>query len=147
MRAPVASAASWCAQIHAVDELRLAGQVDVIGAGRSAGGDEGLAVLQVRADGGDQHPRRLGDPTDRARVGDVDLENVGLAGSRCVEPVADRLELGAVASGERPAQAGRAVPARYSAVSPPVNPEAPTSTTSYARSVSVRVRCGHEPTP
>ena len=39
------------AQPHLVDELGLAGQVDVVGAGGRAGGDERLAVVDVRADG------------------------------------------------------------------------------------------------
>ncbi len=37
--------------VRAVDELRLAGEVDVVGAGLGARGDQRLAVLEVGADG------------------------------------------------------------------------------------------------
>ena len=52
-------------QVHAVDELRLAGQVHVVAAGRGARGDERLAELGVGADGRDHDPRRLRDRADR----------------------------------------------------------------------------------
>jgi len=42
-------------QPHPVHELGLAGEVDVVGAGPGAGGDERLAVVDVRADGADHH--------------------------------------------------------------------------------------------
>ena len=47
--------------VHAVDELGLAREVDVVGARRGARGDQRLAVLHVRADRGDDDAGRLGD--------------------------------------------------------------------------------------
>ena len=68
-------------EVHAVDELGLAGQVHVVGAYLGAGGHEGLAVFEVGADGGDddagrqrhldQRPRILGVRDHDARSGDV----------------------------------------------------------------------------
>jgi hypothetical protein len=59
------------AQVHPVDELRLAGEVDVVGALPSAGRDQRLAVVQVGADGGDDD---LGGRRDRAqRIGLADV--------------------------------------------------------------------------
>ena len=59
------------AQPHQVDELRLAGEVDVVGAGGGAGRDHRLAVVDIGADGRDHDLRRLGQPAHRRRVGDV----------------------------------------------------------------------------
>ncbi|GAA3076111.1 hypothetical protein GCM10020254_20020 [Streptomyces goshikiensis] len=42
--------------VRPVDELGLAGEVQVVGAGLGAGGDEFRAVPDVRADGGGQYP-------------------------------------------------------------------------------------------
>ena len=94
------------AQVHQVDELRLAGEVDVVGAGLGAGGDQRLAVADVRADGGDHHPRRLGEPAQRGRrrVGVAQLD-AGRVDPRRAGRAA-RSSLAAVAPGERPAQLG-----------------------------------------
>ena len=47
-------------EVAAVDELRLAGEVEVVGAGRRARGHDGIAVQDVGADGGGQHARGRG---------------------------------------------------------------------------------------
>ena len=62
---------------HPVDELGLAGEVDVVGAGGGAGGDQRPAVERVGADGGDHDPGRRGDLGERGGVGGVGLEQVG----------------------------------------------------------------------
>ena len=60
-------------EVHPVDELRLAGEVDVVGARGRAGGDERLAVLQVGTDRGDHDPGGLGHRPQRVVVGAVRL--------------------------------------------------------------------------
>ena len=61
-------------EVHPVDELRLTGQVDVVGAGLGARGHQRLAVQQVGTDGGDHDPGRLGDGAQRRVVGAVGLQ-------------------------------------------------------------------------
>ena len=98
-------------EVHPVDELRLAGQVHVVGAGLGAGGDQRLAVQQVGTDRGDHDPGRLGDRAQRGVVGAVGLQQRQL-GERRVDASpagAHRLELALVAPGQRPAQAGGGV--------------------------------------
>jgi len=46
-------------EVHLVDELRLTGQVEVVGAGLGTGRDERLAVQQVGTDGRDDDAGRL----------------------------------------------------------------------------------------
>ena len=94
--------------VHPVDELGLAGQVDVVGAGGGAGGDERLAVLEVGADGGDHDLGRLRDGSAATPSSELSACSSGRSAataSSFAEPVADRLELGLVATGQRPAQA------------------------------------------
>jgi hypothetical protein len=87
--------------VHAVDELRLAREVDVVGPRPRAGGDQRLAVVDVRPDGGDDDLRGLGDRADRVGVGDVRVQQRDVD----VEALAQRLELAAVAAREGPARA------------------------------------------
>ncbi len=89
-------------EVHAVDELGLAGEVDVVGAGRGAGGDERLAVAQVRADRGDHDLGRLGQAAQRAGVGDVGLDHLGVGR----QATAQGRELLRVAAGQGPAGPG-----------------------------------------
>jgi hypothetical protein len=60
--------------VHAVDELGLAGQVDVVGAMLGTGRDQRLPVLDVRANGGDHDARLRGQLFDRGAVGDVGVK-------------------------------------------------------------------------
>ena len=55
-------------QPHAVDELRLAGQVDVVGAGARTGGDQRLPELLVGTHGRDDDPGPGGDRGQRHRA-------------------------------------------------------------------------------
>src|SRR5699024_9125081 len=48
-------------QIHLVDELWFAGQVDIVGPGGGTRGNQRFAVVQVWADRGDDHSRRFRD--------------------------------------------------------------------------------------
>ena len=96
--------------VHPVHELRLAGEVDVVGAGLGARGDQRLAELHV---GPDRRDHDLGARDHRVEGGAVravglDQLEVGERGVERREPVADRLQLAAVAAGQRPAQPGRA---------------------------------------
>ena len=93
-------------EVHPVDELRLAGEVDVVGACGRAGGDQRLAELQVGTDRGDHDASGLGHGPQRDVVGAVRLEQ-GQLGERRVDlrqPRTHRLELAPVASGQGPAQ-------------------------------------------
>ncbi len=93
------------AGVHRVDELRLAGEVQVVGAGGRAGGDQPLAVGDVRADGRRQHPGLLGERAQRGGIGRVGFEQGQLAQGFVGrgESRADLLELVAAATGQRPA--------------------------------------------
>ena len=55
--------------VHSVDELRLTGEVDVVGAGLGARGDQRLAVLEVGPDRRDHDPGPVGDVLQRHVVG------------------------------------------------------------------------------
>ena len=55
------------AQEHPVHELRLAGEVDVVRAGRGARGHQGLSILDIGPDHGDHHAGRLGQRAQRVR--------------------------------------------------------------------------------
>ena len=127
---------------HPVDELRLAGEVDVVGPGRGAGGDQRLAVEGVGADGGDDDPGRLGDLAHRAARRRRRPRRSSGSGA-CGEAAASRAATASSLARLRPTSAQRspagAWAARYSAVSPPVNPVAPNSTRSYRREASI---CG-----
>ncbi len=92
-------------QVHAVDELGLTGQVDVVGAGVRARRDQRLAVPQVGADRGRDHPGRLGDRTQGRRVAGVGEQQrqVGQPRVDRGQPGADLLEPALVAAGQRPA--------------------------------------------
>ena len=92
------------ADVHEVDELRLAGEVDVVASGLGAGCDDRVAVVDVGADRRDHHPRLLGDLADRRRVIDVGVEERDV-GERRVggrEALANALELSLVATRESP---------------------------------------------
>ena len=125
--------------VHQVDELRLAGDVQVVGAGRGARGHQRLAVVDVRPDGAGHHPGALGDRAQRGRVGDVGGEQRQL-GQRRVDVGQPVPRTAASLAGLRPASAHRspagACRARYSAVRPPVKPVAPNRTRSYGRSAA-----------
>lgn len=58
-------------EVHAVDELRLARQVQVVRAGLGARGHERLAVPDVRPHRRDHHPRPRGQLGQRRRIGRV----------------------------------------------------------------------------
>ena len=92
------------AQPHEVDELGLAGEVDVVGPGGRARGHHRLAVVDVGTDGGDDDPGRLGHGPQRRRVADVGHDHRDVGG----QPLAQRVQLLAAASRDRPATgAGR----------------------------------------
>jgi hypothetical protein len=98
--------------VHAVDELGLSGEVDVVGAGLGARGHERLAVAQVGPDGGDHDARPVGDVLERDVVIDVGREERQVA-ERLVdghEVLTDALELGRVAPGQAPPQPLRRMP-------------------------------------
>ena len=127
--------------VHPVDELRLTGEVDVVGAGLGAGGDERLAVREVGADGRDHDPGAAGDVGQRGRVGHVGVQQLELARGPGRSRPGRRGRVCSF-SGLRPASAQRrsagAWRARYSAVSAPVKPVAPKSTMSRSRSSGMR---------
>ena len=89
-----------------VDKFRLASEVDVASAGLGTGGDDRLAVSEVRPDRGDDHAGRLGQARYGRLASDVGIEDLNVD----TEPVAQRLQLAAVPPGDRPS--GRARPAR-----------------------------------
>ena len=98
--------------VHPVDELGLAGEVDVVGAGLGARRDQRLAVLQVGADGRDHDAGPADGVLERDVVGHVG-DQEGQVGERGVDRgqvLADALELGLVAPGQGPAQACGRVP-------------------------------------
>ena len=124
--------------VHPVDELRLAGEVDVVGAGLGAGGHQRLAVSEVGADGGDHDARAVGDVARARRrrsTSACEQRQVGRARRR---RSARWSRTASSLAGLRPASAQRspsgACRARYSAVSRPVNPVAPKRTMSSSRS-------------
>ena len=92
------------AQPHQVDELGLACDVDVVGPSRRAGRDNRLAVVDVRADGGDHDPRGLGHRPNRRAVADVGDHQRQLTELRPQgrQPEAQLLELRLAAPGQRP---------------------------------------------
>ena len=98
-------------EVHPVDELRLAGQVDVVGAGGGARRDQRLAVQQVGPDGGDHDAGGGGDGAQRLVVGAVGVQQRQVRERRVDrrEAGADRLELGLVAPGQGPAEPGGGV--------------------------------------
>ena len=97
------------AQVGAVDELRLAGQVDVVGAGGRAGRDQRVAVLEVGTNGSDHHAAPLGQRAQRRFVVAVDDDQLEVRGSRLDhgQPVAQCGQLLLAAAGETPAEVGR----------------------------------------
>jgi hypothetical protein len=97
--------------VHPVDELRLPGQVDVVGACLGAGPHQRLAVQQVGADRADHHARPLGHRAQRLGVGGVGVQQRQLGQRRVLlrQPVAHRHQLAGVAPGERPPAALRGV--------------------------------------
>ena len=100
------------AQPHPVDELGLAGEVDVIGAGRGAGGDQRLAIERIGTDGADDDLGRLGDFQQPGSIRSIGDEQIGRRNARSEnagEGRADRLELAPVASDQSPAQAVRSI--------------------------------------
>jgi hypothetical protein len=90
---------------HRVHPQRLAAEVDVVAAGLGAGGHERLAVLLVRADGGDHHAGLAHQRRQRGSVGGIGhaQRQVG----RRADRVAHLREPGRIAAGQRPAHAGR----------------------------------------
>ena len=106
----------------------------------------------VRADRGEHHPgatpASVGAATPASATSAVSSGSVGQRRvDRRASRLAHRLELAAVAAGQRPAAAGRArAAARYSAVSPPVKPVAPNRTMSYGRSWA-SAECATHPRP
>jgi hypothetical protein len=127
--------------VHAVDELRLAGEVGVVGAGLGgARGDERLAVLDIRptvvittrADTASSLSE-AGSSTSAWRSG---------TSARAALSRASRLRRAASFFRLRPASDRRvsagACCVRYSAVRAPVNPVAPKSTMSWGRSAATK---------
>ncbi len=102
IRAPVSRARASCRTVHEVDEFRLTGQVQIVGARIGAGGHELLAVLQIGADGGGQHPRAAGESAQRFRIGDIRLEYTRVTAAG--QPFPQPLELLGAAARDRPAQ-------------------------------------------
>jgi hypothetical protein len=97
--------------VHLVHELRLAGQVDVVGAGRGARRDHRLAEVQVRTDRRDHEPGPVGAVLERHVVGLIGGEQRQVP-ERAVdrrEMVAHPFQLVRVAPGQCPAEAGRSV--------------------------------------
>jgi hypothetical protein len=95
----------------AVDELRLAGEIDVAGARRGAGRDQRPPVQRIGADRRDHDLRRAGDPVEGAAIGRVGLDEIGRRrprGGRS-ETRRDLLQLAAVAADQGPAQLGGTV--------------------------------------
>ena len=86
------------AQVHQVDELRLAGEVDVVGAGGRAGSHQRLAVSDVGPDGRDHDPRGLRQCPDRVRVVDIGDHQPEVG---ALQPLPECFELVGVASGDR----------------------------------------------
>ena len=110
-RAPVSWARRLVAQVRRVDELRLAGEVDVVGARLGAGSNQRLAVEHVRPDGRDDDTGGLGHGPDR--LGVRRRRRAAAASwrgaARSSQLRADALQLGLVAPGQRPAAAGGGV--------------------------------------
>ena len=95
-------------EVHPVDELGLAGEVDVVGAGRGARGDQRLAVLEVGADRRDDDLRGRGHLGERGRVRGVGVEERQVRGRRVErrEAIPHRRQLLRAATGQRPPQTG-----------------------------------------
>ena len=122
--------------VHPVDELGLAGEVDVVGAGRGAGGDQRLAELQVGPDGRDHDPGPRGHLGERGRRRPRRRRSArgrrapgrsrpAVRGPPRASPCCGR----PAPSAARPGRARRG----SSAVRPPVKPVAPKSTRSRSR--------------
>jgi hypothetical protein len=97
--------------IGVVDELRFAGEIDVVGAGRRARGDERLAVQDVRTNRRDHDARALGDVAYGGRIVDVGYQQGDVTQHRIDlgETIAHTFEFGLVASGEGPPKTWRRV--------------------------------------
>ena len=97
--------------VHLVHEQRLAGEVDVVGAGLGARGDQRLAELHVGPDRRDHDLGARDHCVEGGAVRAVGLDQleVGQGGVEGNELVAHRLQLAAVAAGQRPANSGRRV--------------------------------------
>ncbi len=91
------------ADVAGVDELGLAGEVEVVGPGGRARGHHTVAVVDVGPDGGRKHARLLGNAAQGLLVRDVSSENVRRTGQR----VTHGGKLVGVATGQRPACTGR----------------------------------------
>jgi hypothetical protein len=87
------------ADVHPVDELGLAGEVEVVRARVRTRCHEWFAVLDVGADRGGDDLRRLGQSLEGPRVGDVRDEDV----------LAEDFQLLLIASGNSPLEVGRRV--------------------------------------
>ena len=91
-------------EVHPVHELGLTGQVNVVGPGLGAGGHQRLAVVEVRADRGDDDACRLRHVRQRSRVvgvrdDDPGRRDVGHLGGQSCD---DRVQLGPVPARDRP---------------------------------------------
>ncbi len=104
IRAPDCHGLVMVLEVHPVDELRLSGQVHVVGAGDSAGREQQLAELQVGPDRGDHDPRRLGHGAKSGLIRAVGLQQreLGERGVDLGQPLAHVLELALVAACQRP---------------------------------------------
>jgi hypothetical protein len=93
-------------QVHLVDELRLTGEIHVVGAVRGARGDQRFAVLEIGPDGGDHDagPRRH--RVQGRGVGDVCMQQLHIREPRVdagqIGP--DRLQLAGAAACQCPPQ-------------------------------------------
>ena len=85
--------------VHPVDELGLAGQVEVVRACVRTGRHQLLAVLDVGADRGDHDLRRLGQLLQRLGIGRVGVQDV----------LAEAFQLRLVAAGNCPREVRRGV--------------------------------------
>jgi hypothetical protein len=94
--------------VHPVHELRLTGQVDVVGALVRARRDQRAAVLEVGTDRRRDDLGRRRHVQQARLVGGVDHDQVEVSGARA-EPLADLLELLLAPAGDRPPQALRRV--------------------------------------
>ncbi|CAM5627898.1 hypothetical protein SALBM311S_09080 [Streptomyces alboniger] len=132
-RAPGLTRACVMTDVRQVHELRLSREVEIVGAGVRARGDEVLAVRHVGAHRRGHHARVLG---ERAHRGPVDTSPRSTPTSA---PPGSRSHRFRSFASLRPATAQRspsgACAARYSAVSVPTKPVAPKRTMPYGRSV------------
>ena len=131
----MATAVVVVGDVHPVDELALAGDVAVVGAGVGAGADERLAAADVGPDGREDHLGAGGEVGQGGRVGGVG-DDAARRPARVDRRSPSRTcsSLARLRPARRPAEAVGAVCGRgTSAVSPPVNPVAPKRTTSSSR--------------